>query len=91
MNIVSDIMPLTDFRRHAKEVSQQLRDTGRPTVLTVNGKASLVVLDARAWQQIQDRMDKMEELLGLKRSLNQALAGEVADARIFFDAIEGTK
>lgn len=90
MDITNDIIPLTDFKRQTKEVSEHLRETGRPMVLTVNGKASLVVLEAEAWQQIQDRIDRLEKLVGLKRSLDQALAGEASDARTFLDALETT-
>lgn len=90
MDITNDIIPLTDFKRQTKEVSEHLRQTGRPMVLTVNGKASLVVLEAEAWQQMQDRIDRLEKLVGLKRSLDQALAGNTSDARTFFDALETT-
>ncbi len=88
MDIPNDIIPLTDFKRHSKEVSERLQATGRPMVLTVNGVASLVVLDAQAWQQTQDHIERLETLLGLRRSLDQALAGETSDARTFFDAID---
>lgn len=87
MDVTNDIIPLTDFKRQTKEASEHLRATGRPMVLTVNGVASLVVLDARAWQQTQDHIERLEELAGLRRSLEQALAGEGKDASTFFDAL----
>lgn len=90
MDITSDITSLTAFKRRHKELCQHLRETGRPMVLTVNGVASLVVLDAQAWQQAQNRIEKLEELVGLKRSLDQALADKASDARTFFDALETT-
>jgi prevent-host-death family protein len=83
MDITNDIIPLTDFKRQTKEVTEHLRETSRPVVLTVNGKASLVVLDAAAWQQIQDQIDRLEKLVGLRRGLDDALAGQGIDARIF--------
>lgn len=89
MDITNDIIPLTDFKRQTKEVSEHLHATGRPVVLTVNGKASFVVLEAEAWQQIQDRIDRLEKLVGLRRGLEEALAGRCVDARAFLDAIDG--
>ncbi|HLM47397.1 MAG TPA: hypothetical protein VK458_26255 [Myxococcaceae bacterium] len=48
----SDVYSLTDFQRSAREHIQRLRDTRRPEVLTVNGKAEVVVQDADAYQDL---------------------------------------
>ena len=58
LNIRTDILPLTDFKRRTNEFVEQLRETGRPLVLTINGKPEIVVLDASAYQEIQDRLAK---------------------------------
>ena len=51
MNITKDIRPLTEFKRDTTRFMSHLnKDTGRPSVLTVNGKPALVVMDAGAWQ-----------------------------------------
>jgi hypothetical protein len=47
-----DILSLTEFRRHTKKHMARLHTTGRPEVLTVNGKAKLIVQDAVAYQRL---------------------------------------
>ena len=46
MNLIEDIHSLTDFKRKTSEFLRQLKETGKPLVLTINGKAELVVQDA---------------------------------------------
>ena len=45
MDITKDIRPLTEFKRDTARFMAHLRDTGRPAVLTVNGKPALVVME----------------------------------------------
>ena len=42
---LADIHSLSDFQRNTKEHLQRLKRSGRPEVLTVNGKAEVVVQD----------------------------------------------
>ena len=51
---VQDIRSLTDFQRHTKSHLRRLKATGRPAVLTVNGKAELIVQDAAAFEEMLD-------------------------------------
>jgi hypothetical protein len=41
-----DIGSLTDFQRNARAHLKRLRRTGRPELLTLNGKAEVVVQNA---------------------------------------------
>lgn len=52
MDIIKDIQPMTTFRNHSAEIMQHLKDTKRPVILTVNGKAAAVVQDAEAYQHL---------------------------------------
>ena len=64
---VDNIRSLTDFRRHTKDYVGKLKESDSPLVLTVNGEAALVVQNAQAFQDIQDRLQKAEaELQKLK-------------------------
>jgi prevent-host-death family protein len=54
MNISRDIHPLTDFKRNTSEFLARLKQTGDPLVLTINGKAELVVQDAKSYQRLLD-------------------------------------
>ena len=54
---VADIFSLSDFQRKTREHIRRLRETGRPEVLTVNGRAELVVYDAATYQEKLAQLD----------------------------------
>ena len=51
VNLIEDIRSVTDLKRHTREILDQARQTGRPVVLTVNGRADAVLLDAKTYQK----------------------------------------
>jgi prevent-host-death family protein len=71
-----DIRSLTEFQRNTKECVERLRATGRPEVLTVNGRASIVVQDAEAYQRVLELADRMDELLAVREGLDSIEQGE---------------
>jgi prevent-host-death family protein len=60
LDVSRDILPLTDFKRRTAEFIGRLKETGRPLVLTVNGKPEIVVLDACGYQALQERLRGLE-------------------------------
>jgi len=91
MNITKDISPLTEFKRDSARMIAHIKESGRPQILTVNGKPSVVVMDAAAWQEMQDQLDYAETVAGIRKGLTQALAGEGTEAGRFFDELKLTK
>ena len=63
---IQDILSLTEFHRHSREHIARLRATGRPEVLTVNGRAELVVQDASAYQHLLEQLQGDEETVRKK-------------------------
>jgi prevent-host-death family protein len=62
-----NIHSLTDFKRNANAYVEQVQTTQLPLVLTVNGKAAVVVQEAGAFQSQIDRLKSIEsELRSLK-------------------------
>ena len=57
---LTDIHPLTGFLRDHKAHIERLSATGRPEVLTVNGKARVVVQDAEAYQKMLEALEAVE-------------------------------
>jgi len=55
-----DIGSLTDFARNTKAHLKRLRRTGRPELLTVNGKAEVVVQSAAAYQRLIESLEKLK-------------------------------
>ena len=55
-----DIGSLTDFTRNTKAHLTKLRRTGRPELLTVNGKAEVVVQNASAYERLLKSLEKLK-------------------------------
>lgn len=72
---LSDIHPVTDFTRKAKQYIQRLQQTGRPEVLTVNGQAAIVVQSADAYQKLLDAVARGETLPIAKKTPPEAKRG----------------
>jgi PHD/YefM family antitoxin component YafN of YafNO toxin-antitoxin module len=81
LRVAEDIHPLTDFKRETPKFARHLKKTRRPLVLTVNGKAEFVVLDAAAYQEMLDRMETVE---AVREGLQQAERGEGRPAKEVF-------
>lgn len=84
---LEDIYPLTDFQRKAREHIQRLKATGRPEILTVNGKAEIVIQDADSYQRLLDALDRAEAAAGIRRGLDSMASGEGLPADQALDAI----
>lgn len=83
LDIGKDIRSLSDFKRSTTDFLQQMRDTGHPVVLTINGKAEIVVQDAASYQKLLDNLDELQTLEGIKRGLTDVEAGRVTSAENF--------
>lgn len=55
---LNDIFSLSDFQRRTREHIRRMRSTGRPEVLTVNGRAELVVYDAATYQEVAEELER---------------------------------
>jgi len=75
-NISRDIHSLSSFKRNTLEFIAQMKQTGKPVVLTVNGKAELVVQDAESYQQMLDALERLEAVAGIQQGLLDIEAGK---------------
>lgn len=46
-----DIRSVTDLKRKTRDILDHLHATGRPVILTVNGRADSVLLDVRVYEK----------------------------------------
>lgn len=83
LDIGKDIHSLSDFKRKTSEFLDRMRDSGHPVVLTINGRAELVVQDAASYQKLLDRVDEREALAGIKHGLADVKAGRVTPLKQF--------
>ena len=81
LNLSQDIHPLTDFKRKTSSFMSRMKKTHRAVVLTVNGKAELVVQDAESYQQILDRLELLETVEAIRLGIAAAEQGRVKPAR----------
>ena len=88
MNLSHDIHPLTDFKRNTPEFLRQLKETGNPLVLTINGKAELVVQDAASYQRLFDLAERLETIQAVKDGLASLDQGEGTPMDDVFDALQ---
>ncbi len=84
LDIANDIRSLSDFKRNTSELLERLKATGNPLILTINGKAEVVVQDAEAYQELLDRVETFESL---QRGLADVKAGRVKPARKVFNRL----
>ena len=84
LDLANDIRSLSDFKRNTTELLDRIRKSGNPLVLTINGRAEVVVQDAEAYQQLLDRVETVE---ALQRGLADVKAGRAKPARDVFDRL----
>jgi|SRR6185437_2452288 prevent-host-death family protein len=86
IDVTQDIHSLTTFKRNSSGLMKHMKKTGRPLVLTVNGKAEAVLLDAASYQQVASQLDAVA---GIRSGLAQAKKGMGRHADEVFAELEG--
>ena len=81
LDINSDINSLSNFKRNTPEFLRQLKETGHPVVLTINGKAELVVQDTASYQKLIELAERAERMEALRASIEDMRAGKVSRSR----------
>ncbi len=76
LNISRDIQSLSNFKRNTSGFIEQMKQTGQPVVLTVNGKAEIVVQDAKSYQKLLEKIEKLEAIAGIKQGLADIESGQ---------------
>ncbi|MDJ1180015.1 type II toxin-antitoxin system Phd/YefM family antitoxin [Roseofilum sp. BLCC_M91] len=83
LNLSRDIQSLSNFKRNTSEFIEQMKQTGSPMVLTVNGKAELVVQDAASYQKLLEAIEYLETITGIQQGLDDLNAGRVRPLEAF--------
>ncbi|MGI9054182.1 MAG: type II toxin-antitoxin system Phd/YefM family antitoxin [Pyrinomonadaceae bacterium] len=92
INLREEINSLSNFKRNTSEFLEQLKKSGKPIVLTINGKAELVVQDAESYQKLLEISEKLETIEALKPAIEEMKAGrgETAD-KVFAELLRSGK
>ena len=85
MKLARDIMSLSTFKRDSNKVMRQMKKTREPVVLTVNGKAAVVVQDAEGYQELLELKERAETVAVLRARLATLGRKKGRTANEFFD------
>ena len=75
-----EIYPLSDFQRNAKQFIEQLQDSHKPIVLTVNGKAAVIMQDAVSYQNMLDELELARSSAKIRQAMVEVAEGKDRDA-----------
>lgn len=81
----SDIHTLTEFKRDSTRLIDKLDESGRPAVLTVEGKAKVVVLGVEAFEKLAAAVEHIETVQLLRERLKEIGHGK---GRPMLDVLE---
>ena len=71
-----EVRSVTEFQRNLKEYVGRIKKTKTPLVLTVNGRAELVVQDAERYQGLLVRLEEAEAAAAVREGMEQIRRGE---------------
>jgi prevent-host-death family protein len=77
---LKSIHPLTDFKRNTSKHLKELKESRNPLVLTVNGKAEVVVLDAESYQDLVNKTEYGENVRAIQDGIESFKKGEGKNA-----------
>jgi prevent-host-death family protein len=72
---LKDIESLTAFKRNTNEYVKKIKESGTPLILTVNGKAEIVVQDAESYQRMLELLDRAETIEAVREGLESVKQG----------------
>ena len=75
------IHSLKEFQRNAPEMVREIKKTGRPLLLGVNGKPKFVVEDAANYERMLQLIDRLECIEGIRRGLEAFEQGRSKPAK----------
>lgn len=76
IDLQKEINSLSNFKRHTSDFLEQLKVSGKPIVLTINGKAEIVVQDAGSYQKLLEITERLETIEALKPAIEEMKQGK---------------
>jgi antitoxin YefM len=60
--IDTDIKPVSEFRANAADLIEQVRNSGRPLILTQRGHSAAVLLDVAGYAQLVEELEVLRDV-----------------------------
>ncbi|KAF0211711.1 MAG: antitoxin of toxin-antitoxin stability system [bacterium] len=62
VNLETDIKPLAEVRASITACIEQVHKTGRPLVITKQGKSAAILLDVSVYEALMERLELLEDI-----------------------------
>ena len=85
LRISQDIVPVSDFKAQASEWLRRIASSGRPLVITQNGKPAAVLLSPTAFDELTEHQ---QFLAAVQEGMADEQAGRAHRTEEVFDAVE---
>ena len=86
MDILQDIKPLSIFKQKTAQIIAHIKATKRPTVITINGNAEVVVIDAETYQTMMNMLEYYANVKKIGKALEEVENGKAIAAEKAFAA-----
>ncbi len=83
-----EVYSLSEFQRNAKKMITHAKETRRPMLLTVNGLAEVVVMDAVEYQALVSELEKKRFIAAVQEGLDDVKAGRTIPAEELYERFE---
>ena len=76
MNVDRDRRSPSNGKRNPVTFLHQLKKSGDPIVLTINGKTELVVEDAQSYQQLLELVERLDAIAAIREGMQEIAEGK---------------
>ena len=80
MITMDSIHPVSEFSRRPAEYIKRLKETKKPEILTVNGKAQVVVQDAQAYEEMTELLDSIKQISKSVKDIEEGITKPLDEA-----------
>ncbi len=70
-NLAKDVIPVSDLMHEAGEVIKHLKKTGRPVLITQNGRAAMICMDVGDYQEQMKKLEIVDAILSGERAFSR--------------------
>ncbi len=82
-----DIHPMSEHRARLTEHLKQVQETGRPKVITQNGRPAAVMLSPAAYDELVSKAELQDDIAAVKQGLAEAQSNQGQEAKSALRAI----
>ena len=86
MDILQDIKPLSIFKQKTAQIIAHIKATRRPTIITINGSAEVVVIDAETYQTMMNMFEYYANVKKISQALEEVESCKAIPAERAFAA-----